>query len=118
MSKRLVFFIVLFAFMVVSAVAPSYAIACPHMEKQKPESTMDSDCPMHKKLEQQKKADLPEKPCCNSASCKVPQTSFLSSAQLSTHVAYGVAIYSALDDAYIAYSGPDLVTPPPKSNLA
>lgn len=118
MSKRFTFFIVLFAFLIVSVVAPSYAAACPHMEKQKPESTMDSDCPMAKKSEQQEKTGMPEKPCCNSASCKVPQTSFLSSSQLSTHVTYSTAVYNALNDAYIAYMGPDLVTPPPKSNLA
>ncbi|MGE3771186.1 MAG: hypothetical protein AB7G06_09585, partial [Bdellovibrionales bacterium] len=79
--------------------------------------TVDSDCPMHKKQEE-KKIDTSDKPCCNSASCKVPQTSFLNNGQLPTPFTYNLAAYNASDDAYIAFRGPDLVTPPPKSNLA
>ncbi|MGE3770596.1 MAG: hypothetical protein AB7G06_06545, partial [Bdellovibrionales bacterium] len=76
LKRRLAFLFLLLAFATASAIAPSLAFACPHMEKQKQESTVDSDCPMHKKQEE-KKIDTSDKPCCNSASCKVPQTSFL-----------------------------------------
>lgn len=116
MNKRhLAYAMLLLGFLAVSIFAPSLALACPHMKKAEQSSSIDSDCPMHKKEE--KKIDLKDKPCCNSASCKIPHTLFTNISQLYSQLTYLLASLTAANDAHAVLNGPDIITPPPRSIL-